>query len=294
MKTGGTCFVILAHTDPGMVRRTIGALQGADIFLHCDARTPTDVARAMVPPGASRVHLLPRRRTALASWSLVEAELAGLEAALARSGADHIAIMSGSCYPLASLEAIESQLAGARGRSFFELHEIPRMTWHAPWTQDGGMWRFEHRFLTINGAPITFRDRPIPIWTQRVPAGLMLHGGAQWKVYAREHASALLGALNDRPELRRYWRHVFIPDESCAASILKSPAIVGDVASEMLDQPLWLIHWPTHEAVPHPPWLTAADAESVEEAAHDGKLFARKIRSSEAELLEFIDARLRA
>jgi hypothetical protein len=293
MTSSGTCFVILAHTDPDMVGRVINALRGADIFLHCDARTPDDVARAMVPANARRVHLLPRRRTALASWGLVEAELAGLEAALSHSSAEQIAVMSGSCYPLASLEAIETALASNRNRSFFELHEIPRMGWHAPWAQDGGMWRFEHRFLTVNGVRINVGGRPIPIWPRRVPSDLMLHGGAQWKVYARKHASALLSALNDRPALRRYWRGVFIPDESCAASILKSPAIVGDVATEVLNHPLWLIRWPDGRAVPHPCWLTLEDSELITAAAHGGKLFARKIGSSESELLQFIDETLR-
>jgi hypothetical protein len=294
MRRGGTCFVILAHADPTMTARIINALHGADIFLHCDARTPEHILRAMVPSNAERVRLLPRRRTALASWTLVEAELSGLEAALAHTDADHITVMSGSCYPLAPLESIESTLACARDRSFFELHEIPRTGWHAPWAEDGGMWRFEHRFLTVRDVLITFRGRPIPIWPQRVPAGLSLHGGAQWKVYARKHASALLHALSDNPQLRRYWRRVFIPDESCAASILKSPTIVGDVASEILDHRLWLIRWPAHQAVPHPLWLTSADTELVEAAAREGKLFARKIRSSEVELLQFIDERLRA
>ena len=294
MSSAATCFVILAHADAPMVRRLVSALDGADVFIHCDARAPTEVCAAMVPAGARDVHMVPRRRTSLASWSLVEAELAGLDAALQRSNAEHIAIMSGSSYPLAGVEAIDAALAPYRGQTLAELNKLPFPDWNARWKADGGMWRFKSRFLTSGDTLITEAGLPVPLRRQTIPASLVLHGGAQWKVYSRAHAKALLETLSTRPEQRRFWRHVFIPEESCAVSILTSPQLVGDLSEQVVDRHVWLIDWPhMPEDRAHPNWLTAADYDLVAAAANAGeKLFARKVSSSETELLDRIDAEL--
>ena len=248
----------------------------------------------MIPPGMRSVHALPRRSVSLGSWSLVEAELDGLRAALSQSRAGHIAIMSGSCYPLASAEAIDDRLADAPGCSHFELHALPRNTWDAPWAKDGGMWRFEHRFLTFGDHLMMIRQRPLPIWRQTPPACLILHGGAQWKVYARHHARLLLQVIDDNPRLRAYWKRMFIPDEACAHSILKSPELVGEAAATVLDDNLWFIHWPTTDPTQHPEWLSQDDADAITAAAQAGKLFARKVGSAQGTLLDFIDATCRS
>ena len=57
-----------------------------------------------------RVQLTPRVRCHLASWTLVQAELAALAAAYASSRAEHFVVMSGSDYPLAPVEAIVTEL----------------------------------------------------------------------------------------------------------------------------------------------------------------------------------------
>ena len=294
MSRAATCFVILAHADAPMVSRLVSALDGADIFIHCDAKTPAEVCDAMVPAGAEGVQMVQRRSTSLASWSLVEAELVSLDAALRQSKAEHIAIMSGSSYPLAGVEAIDAALAPYRGQMLAETNKLPFPDWNARWKADGGMWRFKSRFLTSGDTLITVAGLPVPLWRQRIPASLVLHGGAQWKVYSRAHAKALLETLNSSAEQRRFWRHIFIPDESCAVSILKSPQLVGDLSERVVNRHVWLIDWPHMPADrAHPNWLTAADFDMLAAAARSAdKLFARKVSSTETELLDRIDAEL--
>jgi Core-2/I-Branching enzyme len=278
-----------------MVRRLVSALDGADVFLHCDAHAPTEVAEAMVPDGARHVHLIPRRKTSLASWSLSRAEFAGLQMALERSSAEHIAIMSGSSYPLAPLEAIDAVLAPHRGETLLELNKIPFPDWDSPWKADGGMWRFRRRFLTAGDRLVLVAGKPVPLWRRRIPANLVLHGGSQWKTYSRAHAKALLDILNTQPRQRHYWRHVFIAEESCAVSILNSPQLVGDLSERVVNRDVWLIDWPhtPEQAAPHPNWLTAAHFDLLASAARSReKLFARKISSTETELLDRMDAEL--
>lgn len=285
-------FVILAHNDPRKVRRLIGALGGADVFLHCDARTPDSVAHAMLPERRANVRLVERGRAKLASWSLVTAELRALEAALRFSDAEHIVVMSGACYPLASYGDICDDLAQWRGRSRFELHPLPFRGWNSRWLGHGGLGRLSVRFLGRGDDLITIGDRPIPGGRSRIPPELELYGSSAWKIYARRHVQALLETLSERPEQTAFWRHVFIPEESCVASILRSPALVGDLSKDVVDDHLWAIRW--HGESAHPEWLGAQDIDMLRTAKDvEHKLFARKVGSQAADLLDLIDSQLR-
>ena len=297
--------IVIAHNDPAKVRRLIMSLTGVDVFLHCDGRTPDSVAREMVE-GLSQVTSVPRGETRIFTWSLVDAELRALRLALERSSADHIIVMSGSCYPLASVEAIADELAGWRGLSRFELNPLPYAGWSARNGRDGGSWRFERRFLSLRGRIVTFREAPIPLRRRRAPNSLEFIASSGWKIYARTHARALLDVLDGDPEIAAFWRSTWTPDESCAASILQSRALVGDVVDEVIDDLPWYMRWGSS---PHPAWLGKDDFHAIEAAATAPqrpptprrvadrtvfrKLFARKIASNSAPLLDLIDGQLR-
>jgi len=138
---------------------------------------------------------------------------------------------------------------------------------------------------------------------------LCLHASSHWKVYARPHAAALLRILDERPDLVRFWRTTFVPEESCAASILQSPALAGSIVEEVRDDLPWFIEWAGRRI--HPEWLQEDHFGALERAAkapprrpdqpviraserdHYRKLFARKVSSREAKLLERIDEELR-
>ena len=98
--------VVLAHGDPVHLRRLVGALDDVPVFLHCDAKTEPEVFAAMTRGLPRRVTVCERISTKLASWSLVHAELTALREAVARTRAHHIAVMSGSDYPLVSMQAL--------------------------------------------------------------------------------------------------------------------------------------------------------------------------------------------
>ena len=289
--TASLAAVILAHDDPVKVGRLIDALAGADVYLHCDRRTASSLAGAMTA-GRPEVGLIDRRVTTLSSWSLVDAELAGLRLALDRSAAEHIAVMSGACYPLASVSDLQDELAGSRGRSRFELHTLPYPGWSSRLHPDGGRWRFRRRFLMRGDQIVTVRGLPVPTFRRAVPPGLQLRASAQWKVYARAHAQAVLDALDRSPQLRSFWHDVYTPDESCAASVLQSPELVGEIVEQVDDELPWYIKWPPGGAF-HPDWLSVDDLPELQRAAAARKLFARKIGSTASELLDGIDERLR-
>jgi hypothetical protein len=305
--------VVLAHRDPPMLRRLVGALEDVPVFLHCDAGTPAPVAREMVQGLPPRVTVLPRIRTRLASWSLVAAELSGLRAAVTATRADHIAVLSGSDYPLVSVPDLVSELAAWKQQSYLWNVELPFPAWDTPRHPDGGLWRLRRRFLTRDGHVLFWREIPLrwPV-PRRVPAGIHLRASSQWKIYARHHVERLLDVVDSRPDLVGFWRTTLVPDETFAASILASPSLLGADALPPCRAHPWYIRWP--EGVNyHPEWLTGSDFGDLADARWAGaptaaeaaasmdvwelpgrKLFARKFSTDvDPAVLDRIDAELR-
>ncbi len=308
--------VVLAHSDARQVHRFICALDDVPVFLHCDAKTPSDVARDMLTGLPSRVTVCERMPTSLASWSLVNAELSALRLALARTSAQHIVVASGSDYPLVTMQQLVEDLDGWHGSSHFWNTEIPFARWNTRTHPDGGRWRFEHRFLTRRDHVIYVRGVPLRVPHKRaVPRGLRLRASSQWKIYARRHAQALLDIVDRRTDLVNFWRSTLVPEESFAASVLGSPALVGSEGLQPCRANAWYLDWPA-ENTDHPAWLDSTIFEKLRAArfaepmspadafSHssgtDGesvshrKWFARKFSTTvDTEVLDRMDAELR-
>jgi hypothetical protein len=279
--------LILAHNQPEQVRRLIRKLDGLDTFLHVDAESNLSDFYYPNHPGRIDAVLTPRYRTPRRRFGAVDAEIAGLRTVLRQSDAEHIIVMSGSCYPLVSMYELRVDLAKWDGLTRTECYPIPYWRWNESRIKDGGLHRMDRRFLSWNGRMVLVKgDVPIPLWRRRVPHELQLTASSQWKVYARDHVKALLYAIDTRPDIMAYWRTTFIPQESCLTSILKSPALVGpEVPGQVVHDLPWFIDWDRMTAGGHPGWLTAADYPEI---VKSGKLFARKIR--DPELLALIDS----
>ena len=304
--------VVLAHADPEHVRRLVTALDDVPVFLHCDLRTPAAVFEDMTRGLPHRVTVLDRLRTSLGSWSLVQAELNGVRAALASTDADHVLVMSGSDYPLVPVAELRAELDDWRDRSRMQMIPVPTWIWNTARRPDGGMWRFRYRFVVHRGNLVRVRGVPLRSpWPRRVPRELRLFASQQWKVLSRRHALALLSVLETRPDILAFWRTTYVPEESCIASILGSPDLVGELASATCNELPWLIDWTP--GGDHPGWITRQHFDRLMQAryaeprgpghpdvrtplnGHAGrKLIARKFSTSvDHGVLDMIDRRLR-
>jgi Core-2/I-Branching enzyme len=258
--------IVLAHADPVHLRRLVAALEDVPIVLHCDAKTPRPLFDQMVRGLPRRVTLSQRLPASLASWSLVQAELNALREILARTRADHIAVLSGSDYPLTSVDVLLQDLRGWKDRSYFRSVPLPFAQWDHHKHPDGGLWRLQSRFLTRGDQLVRFREMPLrwPI-KRRLPPEVRLRASTQWKIYARAHAQLLLTVVDARPDLVRFWRTTFIPDETFAGSMLASPALVGYEAAlpPCFAQP-WYQEW--GRPAEHPKWLECSDFDALRAA----------------------------
>ena len=275
--------VLLVYRDAPLVHRIVRALDPFPVFLHCDLRTTDDEYAAILDGLPERVRLLPRRVTPWGEWGPVDAEIAGLRAALAGTTATHIAVLSGSDYPIASADEVRETLAGLGERSVFRTDRLPHPVWRG-----GGMWRFRYRHWVWRRHAVQL---PVP---RRIPAGVVPAGGAALKLLARRHAAAIVAAVDDRPDLVRFFRRTWCPDELFLPSVLESPEFVPGWPAEHIADGAWWMRW-GHRAQ-SPSFLTEADANAVL-APRPGEavraLFARKVSSERSgALLDRIDTRI--
>jgi hypothetical protein len=242
----------------------------------------------------------------------VEAEVLGLREAVQCTRAEHVAVLSGSDYPLLPIEELLDTLRPWQGLSYFTNMPLPFREWDTPRHRDGGQWRVRYRFLTRGHQLVHWGGVPLRFPIRRaVPEGVELRASTQWKIYAREHAQILLRIVDTRPDLIRFWRSTLVPDETFAASVLGSPSLAGSAALRPCRANAWLIDFPP--GATHPRWLSSADftriararrappatpdvafRESAVPTPEHRKLFARKFSSEVASgVLERIDSELR-
>ena len=306
MKHSAIATVILAHGDAPQVQRALRAMKGTARVLHCDARTAEPVFRAMISGLEDDLCVIRRVPTTRTSWSLVHAELDALRAALRHTRADHIVVMSGACYPVTSVQDLEDELAGWRGLTRMWHFPLPHPRWDTARNPDGGLWRFRRRFVLRGEQVMHVGGHPLRGPRREIPSSLELHGGSQWKIYARSHVEAVLELLDRSPDLIRFFRHSYVPDESFFPTLLRSRQLLGQqVADETIDDRAWYWEWP--QASESPMWLTndsfgriraraTGPVRSVGDppAAPYRCLFVRKVASAHGDLVERIDLELRS
>ncbi|MDK3071714.1 beta-1,6-N-acetylglucosaminyltransferase [Sedimentitalea sp. JM2-8] len=191
---------------------------GCPVVLHVDRNTPDQAFRAFEAALGHDplVRFCKRHRCQWGTWGIVAATQAASELMLETFGqVDHVYLSSGSCLPLRPARDLAEYLKARPRTDFIES----ATTEDVPWTVGGlDEERFTLRF------PFSWRrnrrlfDRYVALQRRlglrrRIPPGLVPHMGSQWWCLTRRTLSAILQDPN-RPVYDRYFRRVWIPDES--------------------------------------------------------------------------------
>lgn len=213
-------FIMMCHTALHRAEQVarFWATHGAPVVIHVDRRVGRKAfgglraALADLPD----VSFCKRFRCDWGTWSLVQAAQAGAEQMLARHPeVRHVMLASGSCLPLRPVQELVEYLDARPQTDFIESVT----TAEVGWTVGGiNMERFTLRF------PFSWkrRRRLFDRWTnlqrrlgvqRRIPTGIEPHLGSQWWCLTRQTLSAILQDPR-RAEFDRYFRRVWIPDES--------------------------------------------------------------------------------
>lgn len=201
------------------------ALHGCPVVIHVDARSPRDQFDRM---RAALQDLPDIRFTARlpCNWGTFGIVQATLDAA-ARMLADfpqvnHVLLASGSCLPIKPVRFLQAHLATHPDTDFIESVTTADVGWTV-----GGLneERFTLRFPFDWKRQRRLFDGYVAIQRvlgvrRRLPQGLVPHLGSQWWCLTRKSLQAIL-SRPDRPQIDRYFRRVWIPDESYFQSLVR-------------------------------------------------------------------------
>ncbi|MCX8508739.1 MAG: glycosyl transferase [Rhodobacteraceae bacterium] len=212
--------IMLCHTafDRAASVARFWAAGGSPVVIHVDARVKGAAVERFMSGFADlpNVSFSKRYSCEWGTFGLVAATLAASEQLLAgNADLSHVYLSSGSCLPLRPHADLQSYLESEPATDFIESVT----TDDVPWIVGGlAMERFTLRFPFSWRSQRRLFDGYVRLqrrlgMRRRIPAGLTPHMGSQWWCLTRR---TLLSILQDprRGEYDRYFRRVWIPDES--------------------------------------------------------------------------------
>lgn len=229
-------FVLIAHEPAEVVGKSIDMLLKADsgclVAVHYDGNSPAadfaELKRRYADDG--RVLLVKdRARCGWGQFGIVDGTVRALSL-LAASGKDytHAYLVSCSCWPIRPIIELRQFLDHNGDLDFIESYDERWMT--------GGLR--QERYTLRHPFSFTRQRRlfEASVRLQRrlgigrkVPAGLTPRYGSQWWCLRRETITAILHWVDENPAGYRFFRHVWIPDETFFQTIVH--ALGGTVAS---------------------------------------------------------------
>jgi len=271
--------LILAHTQPLQLERLIGKLQyeNAHFYIHIDQKT--DIDPFLFLADKPNVFFIKNRvRVFWGGYSIVQASINSFEQILASGEQyDYINLLSGQDYPIKSTAYIHRFLDENRGKIFMhflsvtdEWHEaIPRFTkYHLSNFNFKGRYSIEHILNTL-----------LP--QRQLPKQLILVGRSQWFTASLQSISYIVRHLKEHPEMVKYFKLTWAPDESIFQTILYN----SDFKKDMVNDNLLYIDW--SEGGARPKELTIKDEQIL---SGSPRLFARKFNiQRDTEILDYLD-----
>ena len=198
---------------------------GCPVVIHVDRKVPQPAYQAFVKALSKldNVRFSKRHRCEWGTWSLVAASQTASEQMLAEfPDVTHVYLASGSCLPLRPIEELQRYLADRPHTNFIESVT----TEDVPWTVGGlSLERFTLRFPFSWKKQRKLFDSYVRLqrrfgYRRRVPQGLEPHLGSQWWCLTRQTLSAILEDP-DRAVYERYFKRVWIPDESYYQTLVR-------------------------------------------------------------------------
>ncbi|PVE45575.1 beta-1,6-N-acetylglucosaminyltransferase [Pararhodobacter aggregans] len=198
---------------------------GSPVVIHVDARTPATQREGLVQALADlpQVRFCKRHRCDWGTWSLVAAMQSAAELLLRDfPGVERVYAMSGACLPLRPVAELQAWLDRHPDTDFIESVNVADVNW-----TKGGL--NEERFTLW--FPVGFKrnkwvfdrlvdaQRLLPV-KRDIPDGIVPHMGSQWWCLTRETLEAILKDPM-RPVYDRYFRRVWIPDESYFQTLVR-------------------------------------------------------------------------
>ena len=277
--------LILAHKNPGQLERMLTAMAhpAFDFYIHVDGKV--DQAPWEYLRGMDRVSFVQNRvSVGWGQYSLVQAQLNGMEEVLAGGDYQYVHVMSAQDFPLKPMGEIYDFLQRHSGTEFITC--LRESDGH-PWWKVAALhaWQYNFHNWTIPGKYRLQAVANFMLPRRRYPVkGHEVVGHSQWFTITGRSARYLLDYLKAHPEVVRFFKYVWGADELIFSTVIFNNSEFRDKVVENL----FYIDWSRGGASPKA--LTKADLPAMRES---GKLFARKFEEGQDEgVLEVLSSLL--
>ena len=266
-----------AHKLPAQLSRLVKrlAVRGHSVLIHVDKKAKQSSFEEMLGDlvGNGTAQFMSSRQTCYwGGFGVVQAGIDGLRMAVQlNTDCDFVFLMTGQCYPLISMAAIEAQLQAIGEQSVISCTPMP-----IPWWPNGGMdflqdWHFHIGSRLIvsptDGSSLKrkllnriLRRRPLPVGLQPFYGGFVLDYAQKCRRLCAEFPSFAPGCR------KVIYKYSFIPDE------LFFSTIIGNSDLPIINDLPYYVHFQPHNTG-HPDILTAADCPTL---IQSNKIFDRK------------------
>ncbi|WP_407147323.1 beta-1,6-N-acetylglucosaminyltransferase [Bradyrhizobium sp. ORS 86] len=218
-------YLILAHRQPEQLARLVCELQSpsTEIFVHIDAHA--DIAPFQRAVG-SRAHFTTKRIPIhWGDYSLIRAALLLMEAGLAAPRrCDYLVLISGTDYPLRSVDEIEEFFRENNGTEFIDSVAMPseaaakplsRLTQYKGRPGPVGWWIGKGRKL-LGGLGVVPMARDYKKWFGE----LAPYAGNQWWALTRDACTYIQKFADEHPKFMKFYENTHVPDEMVFQTIL--------------------------------------------------------------------------
>jgi uncharacterized protein DUF5928/core-2/I-Branching enzyme len=221
-------FILLCHKDPDAIiaqaRRLTAA--GDYIAIHFDASAEAaqfEKIRTALAENSNVCFVRKRLRCGWAEWSLVQATLAAVEAAeQAFPRATHFYMVSGDCMPIKSAEFVHDFL-DRDDVDYIESFDFFDSNWiKIGMKEDRLIYRHYFNERTQKRRFYASYELQKKLRLKReIPADIKVMIGSQWWCLRRRTIEALLVFRRERPDVMRFFRSTWIPDETFFQTLVR-------------------------------------------------------------------------
>lgn len=234
-------FILLCHKDPdGVIRQARSLAEVGDcVAIHFDGRSSAEnyarIRRGL--EGVPGVAFTARRfRCGWGEWSLVAATLEAVRTARrAFPDATHYYMISGDCMAIKSAEYAHAALA-AEDCDYIESFDFFESGWIKTGIREERLI-YRHLFNERARKALFYASLNIQrrLGLKRaVPADLRMMIGSQWWCLRRSTIDRILGFCDARPDVLRFFRTTWIPDETFFQTLVRHLVAGPEIRSRTL------------------------------------------------------------
>ncbi|WP_413870484.1 DUF5928 domain-containing protein [Albidovulum sp.] len=234
-------FVLLCHKDPeGIIRQAERLTAAGDCMaIHFDARAGREDfrrIRAALSQNPNVTFARRRVKCGWGEWSLVRATLNAVEAAVAAfPDATHFYMLSGDCMAIKSAEYAHAFL-DAGDADYIESFDFFTSGWIKTGMK-GDRLVYRHPFNERTQKRLFYgfygMQKRLGL-TRAIPADLQIMIGSQWWCLRRRTVEWVLDFCRKRPDVVRFFRTTWIPDETFFQTIVRHVVPAAEIRCRSL------------------------------------------------------------